>query len=342
MTSCFVFQDIFFKMDEKLASFALEKSHAIAFILDPVITPALGILWMLYGTAHLTGQIEQPFISFVEKTIKTGLVVSAAVGVAGWNDLLIQTIQDSPVALASAFVGKPGAITTLSGFGIVLDGTMDNVAGIAANFFSQWLYVYPIVLGTLVFIVGIAITVAAGVFIVLSKVATAVLLSFAPLFILALLFQWSKNYFTSYLDKLISFSLLAVIAVAANSFILSMFQQVATSLAAVGGSATLVECATLLITGVFGGVILWQVPHIAAGLAGNSALATAGIGRVIGGGAWNKASNKEGRENQKTAKTRLDVDKRMDAIKEKAARKPDGNNYMKRKEMPKRRTGTND
>lgn len=341
MPSIGIFQDIFAHTDKLLATFALEKSHALALMLDPVVTPILGITWITYGAAHLTGQIEEPFMSFVDKTIKTGLIVGAAMGVAGWNDLLIQTVQDSPVALAAALAGTSGADATLSSFGTVLDGTMDNVVGIASNFFSQWITVYPIVLGALVLLVGIVITVAAGFFIFLSKVATAIILSLAPLFILCLLFQWSKNYFASYLNTLNSYALLGVIAVGTNSFILSMFQQVAGKLVSLGGAATIIECASLLIAGVFGGVVLWQVPSMASGLASGMSLATAGIGRVIGGGAWNKATNKQGRDNQRDAKNQIDIQKRKDKMS--AGKDGSSRNEVKqkRKENLHRRTGTN-
>lgn len=342
MTNTFAFQDVFAHIDKLLATFSIEKSHAIALMLDPVVTPALGIVWIMYGVMHLNGSIEEPFMAFIEKTVKTGLIVGAALGSAGWNDLLIHTFQDSPVALAAAISGTSNADTTLSGFGVVLDGTMDNVLSIASSFFAQWINMYPILIGGLVLLVGSIVTIGAGFLILLGKVVSALILGFAPLFILALLFDWSKNFFTSYMNNLIAGTLLSALAVGANALILSMFQQAAQKLASLGPAATLNECSALLITGGIGLLVLWQVPSLAAGMAGGMSLSTFGIGRKVAGGSWNKATNKQGRDNKRDARNRLDVEKRMDAMKDKAELKADGNNYMKRKEVPKRRNGTND
>lgn len=342
MPNTFAFRDTFARIDNLLATFSVEKSHAIALMLDPVVPPALGIVWMLYGVAHLTGQVEEPFMSFVEKTIKTALIVGVALGAVEWNDLLIHTFQDSPVALAAAISGTSNTDTTLSGFGVVLDGTIDNVVSIASSFFAQWINMYPILIGGLVLLVGLVVTIGAGFLILLGKVVTALILSFAPLFILALLFDWSKNFFTSYMNNLIAGTLLSALAVGANSLILSMFQQAAQKLAGLGATATISECSALLITGGIGLLVLWQVPSLAAGLGGGMSLSTFGIGRKLAGGSWNKATNKQGRDNKRDAKNRLDVEKRMDAMKDKAKPKADGKNYMKRKEVTRRRNGTND
>lgn len=342
MPNTFAFQNTFARIDNLLAAFSIEKSHAIALMLDPVVPPALGIAWIIYGAMHLNGSIEEPFMAFIEKTVKTGLIVGAALGSAGWNDLLIHAFQDSPVALAAAISGTSNADTTLSGFGVVLDGTIDNVMSIASSFFAQWINIYPILIGGLVLIVGLVVTIGAGFLILLGKVVTALILSFVPLFILALLFDWSKNFFTSYMNNLIAGTLLNALAVGANSLILSMFQQAAQKLAGLGATATISECSALLITGGIGLLVLWQVPSLAAGLGGGMSLSTFGIGRKLAGGSWNKATNKQGRDNKRDARNRLDVEKRMDAMKDKAKTNADGKNYMKRKEVPRHRNGTND
>lgn len=300
-TNIFVFQDVFAHIDKLLANFAAEKSQAIAVMLDPTVTLALGIAAISYGVVHMLGKIDEPITAMLERITKVTLILGAAFGAGEYNDIVIKTFQDSPVALAAAFSGTPSTDTTLSGVGVVLDGTVDHVVNIASTFFhlASITDLYPLVLGGLVIAVGIPVTLAAGFLIALSKVASALILGLGPLFILALLFEATKNYFSSYVNMLIQYGLVGALSVGANSLVLSMFQQVSANIDTMTGAATLNEVAALLVTGGIGILTLWQVPAMAAGLAGGISLSTFGVGRKIAGGAFNKATNKEGRDNQR-------------------------------------------
>lgn len=316
MTSTFGFQDAYRHIDVLLANFAAVKSTAITLVIMPGITTCLSIGWIMYGVAHWQGKVEEPFMAFVEKTVKMGAILFFATNAAEYNDIVIQTFQDSPVALASALSGTPAADATLSGMGVVLDESIDHVNNIASAFFHKASFtdLYPIVLGALVVAVGFPVTIAAGFLIALSKVASALILSLGPLFICALLFEWSKNYFTSYINLLIQYGLVGVLAVGANALILDMFSQVAGTIDALHGMATLNEISALIITGGLGILTLWQVPSMAAALAGGVSLSTFGVGRKIAGGTANKLTNKQGRDNQKAAENSIDVAQRKERL----------------------------
>lgn len=332
-TNIFVFQDLFSRIDRLLANFAVEKSQAIAVMLDPTVTLALGIAAILYGVAHMLGKIDEPITAMLERFLRVTLILAAAFGAGSYNDIVIQTFQDSPLALAAALSGTTNTATTLSGMGVVLDEMVGHVVNIASTFFHMAgiTDLYPLVLAVLVIVVGIPLTIGAGALIAFSKVASALILGLGPLFILALLFETTKNYFSSYVNMLIQYGLVGALAVGANSLVLSMFQQVAASIDAMTGMATLNEIAALLVTGGIGILTLWQVPNMASGLAGGLALSTFGVGRKIAGGAFNKVTNKEGRDNQRAARRQIDVEKRVDALKERKTPRPErANNQVSR------------
>src|SRR6266481_2631764 len=318
MTTTFGFQDIFAHIDGLLSGFATAKNTAVSLALAPLVTLCLSIIWMLEGVKHWFGQGDEPLIAFFEKLFKQALILGAALGTWHATEYLISAFQDIPVALASAMAGTTDGPQTLNDTGVVLDGTLDQVLHIAATFFSQF-SLSSVALGALVLAIGFITTLAAGAFIALSKISLGLLLGLSPLFVMALLFEWSKNYFASYLNQLVNFALMSILAVSANAFVLFMFQQSASKLAGISGVATIYQVSALLLTGAFGILVLWQVPSVAAGLAGGVSLSTFNLGRAGARGAWNAASNKRGRDNQRSAQDRIDIGRREKLILNRAA-----------------------
>jgi type IV secretion system protein VirB6 len=341
------FQHAFTNIDSRVIAYAAEKSQAVALMIEPAVTTGVAVHFAAHGTQHMLGQVEEPFVAFMQKTLKIVLVMAVALNLGEYNAYVIQTFQDSPVMLAAALsdttattsaaatapnsCGAPVVGSTLSGnMGTVLDCTLEHVNNITEKFFSppQWYDIEFYVLGAIVFAVGLAVTIGTAALILLSKVATGLLLAVGPLAIAGLLFEWSKNYFTSFVNLLIQYGLVGALAVGANSFILSMFDQSATTLAGLdltgaGLTAGLNDVAGLLVSGGLGIIVMWQVPSIAAGIAGGVSLSTFGLGRKVAGGAWNKATDKRGRDNQRSAVDHLDVNRRKGIIEKRAKDKED-------------------
>lgn len=279
------YQNIFANIDNHLIAFVVEKSRAVAVMLEPLATTGGGLYFMIQGYRHLSGTVEEPFMQLVHNALKFGLILSAAFATGIYNDVIVSTFQDSPVALASALSDVPlNGSNTLSGsMGLVLDGIAGNIHEIAKSFWDMGgtteIGMYIIALGVWIF--GFALTGYVGFLIVLSKVVTAVMLAIGPLYISFLLFDSTKNWFVSWVGALTQYGLVAGLAVGVNALILSMFADASTDIAALGGSAQIADLVALASTGVIGILVLKQVTGLASTLAGGLTLSTFGAGTAV-------------------------------------------------------------
>jgi type IV secretion system protein VirB6 len=337
------YQNIFASIDNHLIAFAAEKSRAVVVMLEPLVATGGGLFWMIRGFRHITGTVEEPFMEFFQNFLKFGFILSTAFVAGNYNDLIISTFQNSPVALAAALSDVPlnGGNATLSGsMGLVLDGITEKIQAIAASFWQAAgpLDLHMDIMGLVVWTLGMLLTAIVGGLIVLSKVATALMLALGPLYISFLLFDSTKNWFVSWIGALTQYGLIAALAVGANALILTMFSDAANDIAARGGAAEIADLIALVSTGGIGFIVLRQVPNLASTLAGGLALSSLGAGSAAakrassaGGNAWNKATNKEGRDNQRAAERQVDVARRVDVLKERKMPRPErANNQISR------------
>lgn len=288
------YQNIFASIDNHLIAYVTEKSRAVVVMLEPLVATGGGFFFLIQGYRHMTGAVEEPFMAFVHNVLKFGFILSTAFVAGNYNNLIVSTFQNSPIALASALSDVPlngGGSATLSGsMGLVLDGITGQIQTIAHSFWEAGsaleLQMYLIAIGVWLF--GMVLTVLVGGLIVLSKITTAVMLALGPLYISFLLFDSTKNWFVSWIGALTQFGLVAALAVGVNALILSMFSDAATDIAARGGSAEIADLVALASTGGIGFMVLRQVTGLASTLAGGLTLSTFGAGtaaRMAGKGA---------------------------------------------------------
>ena len=295
--------DVLTHIDASIVNYAAEKSSAIMAIISPAVAAGMGIFIMLQGYRHMMGQVEQPFTAFIDTVVKMVAIVGVALTAGTYNELVIPTFQDSPAALAAAMSGATGGATLTGSIGASLDQAFFDCYEITKSFWNRpgW-NIDGYIIGFLV---------------VLSKIASALLLAIGPVFIAGLLFDKTKGFFGSYLSALFNNGWIIVLAVGANSLILSMFWNAASDVNALGSAAEFLDVLTMLFAGGIGFLVLWQVPSLAASLSGGVSMDTFGIGRMAAAAVSkgvNRATGGQQRENQKAAKNSLDIEKRKEKL----------------------------
>lgn len=293
------YQNFFTHIDNHLIAYVAEKSRAVVVMLEPLVATGGGLFFLIQGYRHMTGTVEEPFMEFFQNFLKFGFILTSVFVAGNYNDLIISTFQNSPVALASALSDVPlsgsGSATLSGSMGLVLDGVTEQIQTITASFWDAGSALEPqmYIIAIGVWLFGMSLTVIVGGLIVLSKIATAVMLALGPLYISFLLFDSTKNWFVSWIGALTQFGLVAALAVGVNALILSMFSDAATDIAARGGSAEIADLVALASTGGIGIMVLKQVTGLASTLAGGLTLSTFGAGtaaaRMAGKGAAGSA-----------------------------------------------------
>jgi type IV secretion system protein VirB6 len=124
---------------------------------------------------------------------------------------------------------------------------------------------------------------------ILSKMAIAILIGVGPIFVLALIFESSKNWFSMWWAQVLNYSFLALLAGAAGALVLQFMMQYLTAAnlpnaIATGQGFTSAMVPPIALAGI-GSLLLVQTPSMASGLAGGIAISTLGaFGQVVGGG----------------------------------------------------------
>ena len=258
-----IVQPFFQHIDNILLTYISQTSQNVATLITPAALGSFSIYLLFHAYQQMYGNTEQPFMELLHNTLKAVVILGAALGIGDYNQVVVQTFQNSPAALAAA-IGDPtqsGSISSLGGF---LDQVFGSVMTIAESFWSMGglLSEHGLVMytaGGVVAIVGLAVTAGVTGLVVLSKVFTALLLGLGPLAIILLIHKSTQNYFNSWLNQLANYGMVMVLAVGTNGLMLSVFYQTAQKCQALGGAAGINDIVSMVFLGACSILLLSRV-----------------------------------------------------------------------------------
>lgn len=142
-----------------------------------------------------------------------------------------------------------------------------------ASFRDVGKYLYALVIWTItVLLTGVAL-----LLIVLSRIAVAVLLAVGPLFILALIFNISRNIFEGWFKAIVTYSLIPLFTYLILALILLLIETPLAYLEAnVEGTGFVDAMGGFVLVGAVSFILLSQVMNITSGIGGGFALSTLG------------------------------------------------------------------
>ena len=144
--------------------------------------------------------------------------------------------------------------------------------------FGLYFYVFLIWVGTLLF------TGYAAMLIILSKIAVAVLLAVAPIFILLLIFANTRNLFEGWLRTLLNFALIPIFVYALLALSLTLAEAPLQFLEANSDpdKSLMASVGAFVFTSFVFFMVLAQVMNMAASITGSLSLSSLGMGGAIG------------------------------------------------------------
>lgn len=346
-----IFQGIFLNVDNHIVNFVAEGTQAVTKLIAPTVESGMGIFMMFYGYRHMKGEIDQPFMQFVDTVLKVAAIAGVALGIGSYNTYIVKTFQDSPVALASALLSAAGtsapsfthyfASGSLSnGMGQLLDNILLKAYNAGMLFWhdASWYNPLGILVPAVVWFIGLLVTIFAASLLLLAKIETGIILALGPLFVTSLLFEKTKGFFEMFINSLVNRMLTLVLTVGVTSFLLSMFVQTADDLLAKGGTAQVFDTLAMIATGGVSLFILGHVPSLAASLGGGLSMSSFGFfATAKATGKGTKSAVKGGKALLGKARAHLSPN----VIKQTAENGRERERLEPRKEMPQRsRTGT--
>jgi type IV secretion system protein VirB6 len=265
-------------VDSTLIGFTESTYDALVASHQTEILLVLTIYVALYGWAVLNAWIETTLTDAVKRVLFLVVVVTLATQWSYFSLFGYDVFTTGPAKMIAAVTH--GAVDPSA----LLDQVFEK--GIRAGYRLMqeggWSDMGLVVIGAVV-VAGTVITVGYSLFlIVLAKIALAILLGLAPLFLLFLLFNATRDFFAQWLRQLFNFALIPVLVFGVSAVMLKFVDASLTRLET-ATTSRLGEVTFLLLIGFILVMLLRQVMGIAAGLGGGIQLATLGMTSRLGG-----------------------------------------------------------
>jgi len=268
-------------LNGQLASYIGTNTARVAEALEPAIVTLATVYVMVWGYLHLTGRIDEPFVTGLKRLLTLAAVLGGAVHLWLYNSLIVDTFYQAPARLAAAVVGAPDPVA-------VVDAIWNRGGAVAGYLFNNGGFFKDMgcyIAGATVWVLVGLLCVYTMFLIALSSIALAVLLALGPLFMALLLFEATRRYFEAWLAQLANYALITILTVLVAALLLQIVESYADQTAARGTAIVTVDALNMVLIAVLVFLLMRQVMPIAAALAGGIALNSFGtVSRLIGWG----------------------------------------------------------
>jgi len=274
-------------LNVQLATYIGDNTARLSQVLEPAIVAGATLYVSVWGYLHLTGKIEEPFITGLRRILVLVIVLGVALRLWLYNAVIVDTFYSAPAQLVAAIVGVSDPVATV-------DAIWDSGGSVASQLWSKG-GVFGGEIGF--YIAGLAVWILMGLLcvytmflIALSSVASSVLLALGPLFVVMLLFDGSRRFFEAWISQLVNYALVTILTVLVAALLLQVVNSYAAQTAARGSAILTVDALDMVLMAVLAFLLLRQIMPIAAGLAGGPALTSFAllsrtVGRAVTGGA---------------------------------------------------------
>jgi type IV secretion system protein VirB6 len=259
-------------LNGQLATYIGDNTARLAAVLEPAVVTLATIYVMAWGYLQLTGKIEEPLVAGLKRIAMLAIVFGVALRLWLYNTVIVDTFYHAPAQLAAAVVGAGDPVATIDSIwsqGGAVAGYLFNRAGFTDLGFC--------LAGAVIWILMGALCVYAMFLIALSSIALAVLLALGPLFVVSVLFEGTRRFFSAWIAQLANYGLITILTVMIAALLLKVVQSYATQTAARGSAILTVDALNMVLVAALVFLILRQVMPIASGLAGGLSLSSFGL-----------------------------------------------------------------
>ena len=261
-------------LDGQLLAYIGDNTARLASVLEPAVVAVSVTYVMTWGYLHLTGKIQEPVLTGLKRIAVLALVLGASLRLWLYNELIVDTFYQAPAQLAAAVIGTNDPVATIDVIwdrGGLVAGNLWDKGGVMNGDFGYY------IAGAMVWCLMGVLCVYAMFLFALSSIALAVLLALGPLFIVSLLFESTKRFFTAWIAQLANYGLITVLTVMIAALLLQIVQSYAAQTADRGAAIVTVDALHMMLVATLVFLVLRQVMPIAAGLAGGVALSSYGL-----------------------------------------------------------------
>ena len=265
-------------LNGQMAAYVGDNTARLAATLEPAVVTVATVYVMIWGYLHLTGKIDEPFVAGLKRIVTLAVVLGVGLRLWLYNTLIVDTFYDAPARLAAAVIGAGDPVG-------IIDVIWEKGGTVADMFWSRGFSLADLgdpLAGLVIWLFVGVLCVYAMFLIALSNIALAILLALGPLFIVSLLFESTRRFFSAWIAQLTNFALVTILTVMVASLLLRIVQTFAIQTAARGDALLTMDAVNMILVAVLVFLILRQVMPIAASLSGGLALSSHGLlSRVV-------------------------------------------------------------
>lgn len=283
-----VLQDAFQFLDTATAQYVTDVAARAAGALVDFGTSLFVLYVMLWGWSMMRGMIQEPVTDGVWRIVKVASVFALATTPALYAAHVSDFLYEWPSAFAGVLQG--GAAQNSAQ---LLDEMLDKGSTLGSQALEKGgiRNLNSTIVGLIIYAVTILVVAISTVVIVMAKYMLAILLAIGPVFILALMFEQTREGFQRWIGAVLTNGLTIVMTVLAATLMFKLLNGTYDAMQAAAngnnGVATMKHIVPLVIYGVICGFTIYSMPQLAGTVGGALGLANA----APLGWAYNKIKN---------------------------------------------------
>lgn len=268
-----------------LNNFVTNFSANIASEIAPIVGLGLTLSFIIVGIMAVRGLLDRPFQEVAWKMFIFGIITSIALTSAVYQQYIIDVFLTLPDELITSVIAN-----NLSGQNVV---TGQNAAQAIEQLYSAGSYnaglyfneagmtnLPPILYGCMVWPGTVMCVLMGALWLFISKIVLSLMLAVGPIFIVALCWQNTRQYFFSWLNVVLNTVITTIFVIAVFAIFSSIFQEGLNNLEVSNDSEGFMNAAVYAFLGLMCMGVLMLIPQYVTQLTGASAGA---VGQAVGG-----------------------------------------------------------
>lgn len=301
-----LFEPLFAKVDTATNTFVTQISAQAIATITPFVTLGLTLGFIAYAIAIIRGAVDMPVLDFLGRSVRIGVITGVALAGGLYQSQIASALVDLPNALAVALITNPAEGAGAASIIDVAAGKGFDAAARAfdqSSFFSTDGLLYGI-FGIIIILATAVVVAIGGAFILLAKVAMAILAGIGPVFIICFLWQPLARFFEQWTGQVLNYVLLVVLFSALFGLMMEIYGGYVEGVKFESGVNVAYSLGGAIILSIAMVLMLLQLPGIAGALAGGVGLSylhelralRSGASSVARGAKLNTAGKSLGRQ----------------------------------------------
>lgn len=274
---------IFNKIDVATATFITDISSRSIAEITPIVISGLTLTFIFYGLLIMRGAVDLPIMDFLGRSIRIGIITSIALTGGLYQSTIANAIVTIPDDLATALVSNATQGASAASLIDQAAGRGFDVAGEAfdkAGFLTDTGVLYGLFGVIILLATGILVAIGAA-FILIAKIALAILAGLGPIFIVSLLFQSTQRFFEIWATQIFNYALLIILFAAVFGLMINIFSSYMSEMKFDGVQSVSYGLGGTVILSIAMIIVLLQLPSMATALAGGLAISFINEARIF-------------------------------------------------------------